>query len=97
MAVIWLTSGLAAAEYVGVETWLLVLGYRPAFEDEWKEVADGLKDGAEDERVSLVKASVSGSLVSFEMDVEFAEGEGGNVRFTRGWRSSRLLVTRKVS
>ena len=42
-----------------------------------------MEDGAEDERVSLVKASVSGSLVSFEMDVEFVGG-GGNIRFTRG-------------
>ena len=46
----------------------------PAFDDDRKEVASSLDDGEEDGRVSLVSPSVSGSLVSFEMDVEVASG-----------------------
>ena len=51
------------------------LWYKPAFEDDWKEVdtTGCLEDGVEDGRVALVRSSLFGSLVSLEMVVLVGE------------------------
>ena len=54
-----------------------MLGYSPVFEEGWKELdtVGCLEDGVEARRAGFLISPSSGSLVSFEMDVEL----GGEV------------------